>query len=1406
MPYDNPTRKPYVGGYTWVPKGPPSGDATASSGFIQPVNAPGEIRNDLPYNSFYDKGTLDISFTGTVSSTGSTETSPIYNSFRFLQRQASYRSLPPSTPFILKDDFSYTITIRNPRSISGIELEYALGCLLEDKSFDEFIEDETQKELLISSRNSNTVHGDFNISSIIPCQILLDGVEYPLSTFTSLPKELPITAFYTDEKTFIDAENYVYRSIRFGNSEFVTTGFPSPSTIQIKVRVPSSSAIFKLRKVSLFNPVRANLDKDQLPASLISYAFPILFKISYTFANLSYPSSFKNRGTVNVKVYPRNYLTYTTGFAHSINLRFLIASFALVTLDPFSLLSGAGVNLSPGLYFYWFLGLWPERRNLKFQLSSQYFSYYDTSRIVKLFKVPTAEKFILHKTTSTTQPGAGSTFEKVDNSERTVSFEYIDKTKSYYDAGPFVNDYNQGYVRPFTFLDLNSSDDTWYRVSSSESNGEWIKAEKHYETNTLLLTNTQVGSQVTDIERKVYLPNNNLVDNVPIAIFVSDTTYNIYRLDLNKDSFKILLQAKKNDPNNYAFTHLYYRIWFVPENYDVDITNISYYQEDYEIRFVTKDGKTYLEKGRPTSLDECIVTPPLSNIFQKFSMTRYVNNDSTIGTDVGFFTNPKYIYNIDGSPVSDNWKMCLAVYAMTYPNPAKNPGYLPNYYDYPTVTVRLDPSYSAVETAFNYVKSTQSELEASKLPQFTSIDDVDYPSMALVNCYTGNIKSNTTIDSYKALATFPSSVYVNNAFKKVLNLKSPDDIEGFGYDGVNVNISFVSTNFAIPSEFDENLFVEADFVTDGPMLIRGEIKTGTWIIDHIFNETSNCILQFDIYVVGFDGQIVFNIYKSDYFDTTITQTKFNINIPFLLPETNCQLVFRIRAFPFGTINSVTLTNLTLTQHTILTKKVIENDSAGGSLGFYEDLPISPTLTLDSNSFWFKASDDLIMTGPVISDILGEFTVSGCLYSPTWMVELPKNTDVDYYTYGLGNNPILFRTVTSAAAKVSSVSAVSNKFSKDVTVSYTSEQAGSSNSGVPEIINVSNNKKEYVKQYAVKQGEKNLLGSNPNLVTSNRVHNSPRSNTFLMTELDGFQGKDVLLAANITGMSQEGWGKYQYSNVQYNFNSNSLISTGLYNINVKVSSKLPLVYIAGLAQPGSVVLKIAPLNFANTEVPISNDYLIDGPDVDYSSNFPLLVKSTVNTSKAKDMCPGLIYDKFGNAFVFYVMSDKPYKILGRMVSNDRISNIYSILDLSLYFGNVKTDYNINGFDACYDEKQNIIHFAIHLKNSIYHFSTPMMKPNSAYISGIDNLHFVAGDTSSNNSILTTLDSLGRVFIDTSAVTEKDIPAQKPSIIVLNRTDKIGRLMIWYKDGSNQIASREFIPQARTGNANTYQKLS
>jgi hypothetical protein len=1399
MPYENPDRKPPVGGYTWVPAGPPSGDAAASRGFKQPVNYIGELRNDLPFSTLTNSGTLDISYTGNILKTPISETAPIYNSFRFLQRQSGYRSLPPSIPFILGGDFSYTITIRNSVPLSGIQLSYSLACDINDTALDSLITDKAQLALLQSSRSSGAVNPNLDLGAILAGQITLDGIEYPTSSLSDLPKELPVTEFYTNLDSFINSESYTNRTIRFGNNSFITTGFPSPKTIVIKSRKTIPTLAIKILKVSLFNPVRANLDSDQVPAAAISYAFPLLFKVGYSFANLTYPNNFRNRGTVNVKVYSRDYLESSPGFAHSINLRFLIASFPIISIDPFSLLSGFANNIAGGLYFYWFLGLWPERRNLKFQLSSQYFSYRNSSRMVKIFSATfpnNINSFNISKVTSTSSPGNDANWILVANSENRINKNIISQTSHYVDPGPFTSEFLGGKTRPFTFIDNDSSDNTWYRLNFSDgTNSSPIKADQHFENNPLLLTKTQVGSDVLEIERKIYNPIDPLAENKPIALFVSDDTFRPYTLDLNKDSFKIMLEAKKVDPNEYTYTHLYFRYWFVPENYQEDLANLYKYQDDYEVRFVTNSAKTYLERGKPRDLNECMVSPPLSNNNQKIAVTRYVNNDSTIGTSNSFLSTKSYFIN---GALVENWKLCMGVYAVSYANPVKNPGITQQYLDYPNIVVRIDPSYAALETPFNYVHSTTSLLEGSKLPQFTSITDTDYSKISLVNCQTGNVKIDKTISNYNKLATFPSTEYIDNSFKNIINLKTDSDISNFKYENISVSIPLSSVG-SIPSVLDENVFVNADFCTDGQLLSRGQIGVGTWTIDHVFNVSGTCQIKIEIYLVNYSGQIVFNIYKSDYFDPQATTTSFDISVPFTIPEGNYQIVFRIIAYPFGSSgDNLNLTSLILSKHTIQYRLVSENDSAGGSVAFFEDLPLTPTRTIEDNQFWFIASDDLLKS-PVLSDSNGEFTVSGCLYSPSWLISLPENTDVDYYTYGLGTNPILFRTVPGKSETLDSVSADENKLDKTIAV------ANNTKLGSTEVLAISNTKTDLSKSTEIKQGDKKFEGKNPIIVSSNKHKNSAGSKTFVFAETDGTFGKDLNIASNISGLNSNAWGSYSQGQNVYSFATQNKLTSGLSSVNVKVSDSVPLMYVAGIAQPGSVVLKRAELNLTSTTVPDSISFLIDGPALDYQDVFPQLIQKDTNTSKAANVNPALVFDNYRSVTVFYAMSDSRYIVKARMVFNNAMTDKINVLDLSDYLSSVSSDISINGIDAIYDPISKITHMLLHFANSIYYISIPEIKSNSSYVSGMYNLHFVAGNTGSNNSILSTLKSNNRVFFDLSTESEGDIPNQKPSLVLLSRKDKSGKIMAWYKNSKGELVSKEIIPYGKTFPANQYQGL-
>jgi hypothetical protein len=1404
MPYENPDRIPPVGGYTWVPAGLPSGDATASRGFKQAINYIGEIRNDLPYISTSNSGTLDISYTGNILSSPVLETAPIYNTFRFLQRQSGYRSLPPSLPFILGGDFSYTITIRNSVPISGMQLSYSLACDINDTALDSLITDQAQLALLQSSRTSGTVNPDLDLGAILAGQITVDGVEYPTTSLSDLPKELPITEFYTNLDTFKNSTLYTKRVIRFGNNSFITTGFASPKTIVIKSRKTIPTLVIKLFKISLFNPVRANLDSDQVPAAAISYAFPILFKVSYGFANLTYPSNFKNRGTINVKVYSRDYLESSPGFAHSINLRFLIASFPIVSIDPFSLLSGFGNNIAGGLYFYWFLGLWPERRNLKFQLSSKYFSYKNSSRVIKAYSVAFPKNvgsFVIYDTVSTSTPGDDSVWRLIPNSFVRINTSVISTNKYYYDPGPYNSEFIGGKTKPFTLVDTESTDNTWYRLNFSDNtNSSPIKADPHYETNPLLLTTTQVGADILEIERKPYNPFPPLSENKPIALFVSGDTYVPYTLDLNKDSFKVMLEAKKTDPNEYSYTHLYFRFWFVPENYGEDLSNIYKYQDDYEVRFVTNSAKTYLEVGKPRELTECIVSPPISNEYQKLSIARYVNNDSTINTADSFLSSKNYYIN---GALIQNWKLCMGVYSVSYPNVVKNPGLTQEYLDYPNITLKIDPSYAALETPFNYVHTTTSLLEGSKLPQFTQITDTDYSKISLVNCRTGNIKIDTTVADYTQLATFPSTEYVDNSFKNLINLKNDKDIATYKYENVAVTIPFSGLS-SIPANLDENTVVNADFCTDGQLLSRGQIGAGTWTIDHVFVASGTCQIKVEAYLLNYNGQIVFNIFKSDYINPISISTSFNISVPFTIPEGNYQIVFRIKAYPYGDGTSLNVNSFIVSANTIQYRTVVENDSAGGSVAFFEDLPLTPTRTIEDNQFWFIASDDLLK-GPVLSDSNGEFTVTGCLYSPSWLTTLPENTDVDYYTYGLGTNPILFRTVPGKSETLDSISAEENKFDGEIAVAYNTNSTVSTTKGAVEILHTSNTSTAFSDNTVIKQGDNYFEGKNPSIFTSNKTKNNLNSEFFVIAENDGIDGKQTSIASNISDLNRNGWSKYNQGNNEYDFTSKTVLTSGLSFTNIKVSDQVPLTYVTGITQPGSVILKISEMNLAYTTAPDSKNYLIDGPDVNYPDVFPQLIKSDLNTSIAANVNPAIVLDKYRSATILYVMSDSRYKIFAKRVTNNKISQKVEALNLSNYLDGVSGNASINGIDAVYDDKNNLIHLLLHLSNSIYYASIPYIKDNSYFGSGFYNLHFVAGDTGANNSILSTLKTNNRVFFDSSTENEGNIPNQKPSLVLLSKKGKSGKIMAWYKNSSGAIVSKEIIPYGKTFSSNKYQGL-
>lgn len=1420
----NPDKKPPVGGYTWVPAGPPSGDAAASRGFKQPVNFLGEKRNDWAYSDPNYLGTLKVSYTGKLLSEINSQVYPIQNTFRFLQKQGSYVHMPPSVAFKVTDEFNYTIKLNNATTLSGIQIYYSLAINLNDSNLDAYVTSEEQKKLLISSRSNNTVDANLKLDDILMAQILIDGVEYPTTSLDQLNKELPITQIYLETKEQYlanSSDRFIERSIRFGQNKLIITGFPSVSTIEIKSRKNISSLVFKLEKISLFTPKRCNLDDDQLPASAISYAFPVLFKVDSRVAGIAYPNAFQNRGTVNVKVFSRNFLSASPGFAHSINLRFLIASWALSNIDPLSLLSGGGINLTAGLYVFWFLGLWPERRNIRYMLSS-YKAYYKNNKVAPLSTVVLDNKTIfikLQKVESTSQPSNEADWADIDVDNRNLSTKISGKNIYIYDKNPTTDEIDGGYTKPFNYVDTNATNKTWYRVTQYLNNGQTvysdpIKGQEHTELYPLFMTNVDTNRDEFQIDRKLY-DSLDINTNKPIALFVSSDFLQPQSLELNKDSFKINIEAKKTDPNEIITSHLYFRFWFVPTNINLAPEEIFNFQDTHEVRFVSDGNATTLEIGKPRNYNETLVTPPLSNDRQKYSVTRYINNKSTIGTLDSFFQ--KYNVVIDGQESTD-WYLAMGIYSVSYPTQNNTDNLTNQFYDYPNVSLFFDPAYASIETPFNVVSSattTSGILRGSKLPQYTSIESAEYgTSLTLVNCKTGSRKVDSENDTYDKLLTVPSSQFVDNAFKDAYNLKTTTDIEKYGFKSIILEVP-VSVNAIpdIPNAASDQIFSAVDFCTDGFLLSRGQINAGEWKIDFdLFPIGVNLLFKIEIYLVDIHGQIINSVYKSNKFYDQKNLT-FNLSVPFIIPEGNYQILLRIIYFPYSNVakkndgnNKFQIKSLSISSHTIQRQIVSENDSAGGSVAFYEDLPFTPTQTIENNDFWFIAADDLLAgKQPTISDSNGELTVQGCLYSPSWLTNLPKNSDVEIYTYGLGTNPILFRTVPGESVDETSVSAVENKFSNSISVVYNTNSLVNTTKGATEIINTDDINSPLYNQHLINNNNKYQEGKNPVIVSSNTNQNSYGSNNFILTELDDTNGQSTLISANINANSETNWGFYNQGNIENNFGAPSNIFTGLKKNNYAVSDTVPEIYAVGIAQPGSIVLKIASLNLANSQSPDSINLLIDGPNVDYIDNFPQLISDEYNTVKAADTYPSVCLNNSYDAIVSYVMSDKPYIINIRLVNNKSLSDKYIALDLSSYLGSVPSGSSISGLNTVFDKRKNCIHVVFYFSNSLYYYCFDNVSVNSGFASGIHNLHFIAGDTSSENVILSTLSNRNRVFLDPQQSNDGTISKQKPGIFLANKHDINDNVFIWYKNSTGDIVNRIISPYYSTSNPKVYQIL-
>ena len=296
-------------------------------------------------------------------------------------------------------------------------------------------------------------------------------------------------------------------------------------------------------------------------------------------------------------------------------------------------------------------------------------------------------------------------------------------------------------------------------------------------------------------------------------------------------------------------------------------------------------------------------------------------------------------------------------------------------------------------------------------------------------------------------------------------------------DPVQVCIPFTK----VANKRDTGVFVYADFSTqsNAQTLSSGRVMPGTWKIKATLdkdsdNDSVSYDFRFEALLVSTDGYVACRIFRSDYIPGVQSgvniEADVDITIPFLIDSSECELVIRVNVFPYSKsgktvdINAITkalgskpfgarLQTLVVTSHTMQRLQINQVDSVLGSPAFYEDLPMTPTQSLDGNTFWVTSTPDWQNVQTV--NVSTGANVTFGFYSPAWFVSFPTNMEVQFGAPGYQNPQLWFRTVLGSSTDAvveQSVSAQENKVGKQVHVAHdtTSNATGSAGTVVRHI--------------------------------------------------------------------------------------------------------------------------------------------------------------------------------------------------------------------------------------------------------------------------------------------------------------------------------------------------------------------
>ena len=1415
-PYVNPNKTIPSGGYLWVPNVTPNGGATPI-GFRPTIVGRGQFRNDLPVQTDYPNGSVVVTYDGELISLENSENWPFLNAFRPLQRPSAVRGAAPNSPFIVSGtDWKWQVDLKTPTRLSAATFTYSLTVDVQDDSVFNLIDRESDDGRAILAYRSNPSQSlDIDWSKYIWGRVDVDDIEFP-PLVEDKPSQIAVTGIQST--TDNQAEPTTTVTIKFGTG-LNAEDYQIRQKLTIKNRHEISALKFSLHEILLFDAARVNLIEEQLPCALLSYAFPVAFNYSPSRGSLVHPN---NLSTPNfhVKLFHPESNTNSPGFAHSMSVRFLLFSMPISGIDPFSFF---GVANPFSLYFVVFIGPVPGKRTLRYGMIGKY-SKATAGRVVPVdyFTLQqNARIFKIQKTESEGRPSDNATWTDVDNGE--------------YDPQniPAFDPIRGPWLRHFTYYDDNGDNKSWYRVIQTLSTGNQFigpsfQGSLFSERLPLRMVDspsTTTAIDSTTLIRRIQVDSgNNPLNSNPLALFVAVNEDRPPADPVNfvKGSWKLSLRAACPDPNYLSYSHLYARIWFVPEDHNISETNIHEYRDKTEICFETSDGQTKLVRRAPRSLSELMVSPPLPQSISDLEIARYIDVDTSFNFNLG-----------------SRAKMVAGLYEVTALSEDGISSDLSNNdYDLPKINIEINAESTAVDTTLQQTLSQV--LYPQRASNFDSSRYIIYPKPLVVSTkLVGGSEIPSGNDVYTEYnKTFASKTdnnsNITNAFDQLLT---------FVKSGQDNNIGKVGIPFEnVPQQRDPNLFVVADFVTNDLSLQAGKIDTGPWSIvlrSHrsIDNERIAIDIRLEAMLVTTDGRVSERIFRSPYIkDRGQEEADYvydvDLQIPFLIGNSDTQMVLRVYAYPYSRsgqlldINAIksSLNNLsgiipfglriqelTIIDHTINRLEIDQIDSVLGSPAFYEDLPLVPNRTIGDQEFWFIAANDLLTTRVV--DGLRGLDVTGCIYSPTWFVNLPKDIEVRSGAQGFRDRLVWFRTVPAEGDNLGefAVSALENPTSGRIHVVQDGDPEISSQS-----FNSMNATGKIIKQYSFDapylplldkgtvqgpngNGFRDFEGKNPSIVMMPTTMSGENPSLIALVAQADDSESSFNVALNARSGLVGSWIGPNRELGESEFGKIRKVAQGMFNPSVAISNNGVSAYVAGWVNPGTIVLKQTNLFDARKSTTIAEglNFIIDGdPNPSLGSGQRSIIPRGSLSGKATQTFPAIMIDDREIVTIAYAIDGESGKLFARRFDGYNVSNKFLLADLRAQGTAGNDTISIFGPALAWNKKTHSAFMAWWCGGKIFAGSFSLLTSDSSQ-SLLTPIQLVAGNrdfTSSGNSAhasFIALKSNGSLRVDQLGTPEQDVPRQRVGLFVSQKFPHQGNLFIWYRDSEGNLRMREVM---------------